>query len=83
MVEVSDITTGEVVDIQTSFTGATKFLNITGSYNLNGTYRCLGHYYDSGNKGVQANISISSIRLSALGNGLTFTDINLIIEYIK
>ena len=83
MIELSDITTGETVDIQSSFTGATKFLSITGSYNLNGTHRCLGYYNDSGNKGVQAGVSLSSIRFSAIGSGLTFTDICLIIEYIK
>ena len=83
IIELSEITVGSVVDIQSSFTGATKFLNITGSFNLNGTRRCLGYYIESGNKGVQAGVSMSNIRFTALGNGLTFTDISLIIEYIK
>ena len=83
MIELSDITTGEVVDIPTSFTSATKFLSIIGSHNLNGTHRSLGYYNESGGKGVQASVTLSNIRFTALGSGLTFTDISLIIEYIK
>ena len=83
MIELSDITTGDVVDIPTSFTSATKFLSIIGSHNLNGTHRSLGYYNENGGKGVQASITLSNIRFTALGSGLTFTDITLIIEYIK
>ena len=83
MIELSDITTGETVDIPTSFTNETKFLSIIGSHNLNGAHRSLGYYNESGGKGVQASVTSSNIRFTALGSGLTFTDITLIIEYIK
>ena len=83
MIELSDITTGETVDIPTSFTSETKFLSIIGSHNLNGAHRSLGYYNESGGKGVQASVTSSNIRFTALGSGLTFTDITLIIEYIK
>ena len=83
VIELTDITTGETVDIPSSFTGATRFISITGSFNVNGTHRCLGYYNESGNKGVQAGVGINNIRFTAMGSGLTFTDITLIIEYIK
>ena len=84
VLNVSSISSGGDVDISTSFTGATKFINITGSYNLNGVRRCLGYYFDgSGYKGVQAEVRMSMVRFSVLGGGLTFTDVSLIIEYIK
>ena len=84
VLELSSVTTGSNVDITTSFTGATRFLGITGSFNLNNIRRCLGYYYEgTGYKGVQAEVRASLVRVSALGSGLTFTDISLIIEYIK
>ena len=84
VIELSTITTGSNVDVTTSFTGATRFINITGSFNLNNIRHCFGYYYEgNGYKGVQAEIRASMIRFSALGSGLTFTDVSLIIEYIK
>ena len=84
VVELSSVTSGSNVDVTTSFTGATRFLSITGSFNLNNIHRCLGYYYEgNGYKGVQAEVRASMVRVSALGSGLTFTDISLIIEYIK
>ena len=84
VLDVASISSGGNVDISTSFTGATKFINITGSYNLNGIRHCLGYYFDgSGYKGVQAEVRMSMVRLSVLGSGLTFSDVSLIIEYIK
>ena len=84
VVELSSVTTGSNVDVTTSFTGATRFINITGSFNLNNIRHCFGYYYEgNGYKGVQAEVRASMVRFSALGSGLTFTDISLIIEYIK
>ena len=84
VIELSSVTTGSNVDVTTSFTGATRFINITGSFNLNNIRHCFGYYYDgNGYKGVQAEVRASMIRFSALGSGLTFTDVSLIIEYIK
>ena len=84
VIELSSVTQGSPVDIQTSFTGATKFLNISGSYNLSGIRHCLGYYYEgNGYRGVQAEVRMSLVRVSVLGTGLTFTDVSLIIEYIK
>ena len=84
VVELSSVTSGSNVDVTTSFTGATRFLSITGSFNLNNIHRCLGYYYEgNGYKGVQAEVRASIVRVSALGSGLTFTDVSLIIEYIK
>ena len=84
VVELSSVTSGSNVDVTTSFTGATRFLSITGSFNLNNIHRCLGYYYEgNGYKGVQAEVRASMVRVSALGSGLTFTDVSLIIEYIK
>ena len=84
VIELSTITTGSNVDVTTSFTGATRFINITGSFNLNNIRHCFGYYYEgNGYKGVQAEVRASMIRFSALGSGLTFTDVSLIIEYIK
>ena len=84
VLNVASISFGGNVDISTSFTGVTKFINITGSYNLNGVRHCLGYYFDgTGYKGVQAEVRMSMVRFSVLGSGLTFTDVSLIIEYIK
>ena len=84
VLNVSTISSGGNVDVSTSFTGATRFINITGSYNLKGVRHCLGYYFDgSGYKGVQADVRMSMVRFSVLGSGLTFTDVSLIIEYIK
>ena len=83
VIEVSSVTQGSPLDIQTSFTNVSRFLNISGSYNLNGIRHCLGYYYDNSYRGVQAEVRPSLIRVSVLGTGLTFTDISLIIEYIK
>ena len=84
VVELSSVKTGSNVDVTTSFTGATRFINITGSFNLNNIRHCFGYYYEgNGYKGVQAEVRASMVRFSALGSGLTFTDISLIIEYIK
>ena len=84
VVELSSVTTGSNVDVTTSFTGATRFINITGSFNLNNIRHCFGYYYEgNGYKGVQAEVRASMVRFSALGSGLTFTDVSLIIEYIK
>ena len=84
VLNVASIASGGTVDISTSFAGATKFINITGSYNLNNIRHCLGYYHDGTSfKGVQAEVRMSMIRFSVLGAGLTFTDVSLIIEYIK
>ena len=84
VIELSSVTTGSNVDVTTSFTGATRFINITGSFNLNNIRHCFGYYYEgNGYKGVQAEVRASMVRFSALGSGLTFTDVSLIIEYIK
>ena len=83
VVNVSSVTQGSDVDVNVSFTGATRFINITGSYNLNGVRHGMGYYNQSGTKGVQAEVRMSLIRFSVMGSGLTFTDVTLIIEYIK
>ena len=84
VIDVDSISSGGTVDISTSFTGATKFINITGSYNLNNIRHCFGYYHDGISfKGVQAEVRMSMVRFSVLGNNLTFTDVSLIIEYIK
>ena len=84
VINVSSVTTGSNVDVNTSFTGATRFLSIIGSFNLNNIHRCLGYYFEgNGYKGVQAEVRASLVRVSAMGSGLTFTDVSLIIEYIK
>ena len=83
VVNVSSITQGSDVDVNVSFTGATRFINITGSYNLNGVRHGIGYYNQSGTKGVQAEVRMSLVRFSVMGSGLTFTDVTLIIEYIK
>ena len=84
VLNVSSISSGGNVDLSTSFAGATKFINITGSYNLNNIRHCLGYYHDGVSfKGVQAEVRMSMVRFSVLGSGLTFTDVSLIIEYIK
>ena len=83
VVNVSSVTQGTDVDVNVSFTGATRFINITGSYNFNGIRHGMGCYYEGGNKGVQAQVRMSLVRFSVIGTGLTFKDITLIIEYIK
>ena len=83
VVNVSSVTQGSDVDVSVSFTGATRFINITGSYNLNGIRHGMGYYNQSGTKGVQAEVSMSRVRFSVMGSGLTFKDVTLIIEYIK
>ena len=83
VVNVSSVTQGSDVDVNVSFAGATRFLNITGSYNLNGVRHGIGYYNQSGTKGVQAEVRMSSVRFSVMGSGLTFNDVSLIIEYIK
>ena len=83
VVNVSSVTQGSDVDVNVSFAGVTRFLNITGSYNLNGVRHGIGYYNQSGTKGVQAEVRTSLVRFSVMGQGLTFTDVTLIIEYIK
>ena len=83
VVNVSSVTQGSDVDVNVSFAGATRFINITGSYNLNGVRHGIGYYNQSGTKGVQAEVRMSLVRFSVMGSGLTFTDVTLIIEYIK
>ena len=84
VMEISSVTSGSDVDVNTSFKGVTRFLSITGSYNLNNIRHCLGYYHESnGYKGVQAEVRTSIVRVSAMGSGLTFKDISLIFEYIK
>ena len=84
VIEISSVTNGNNTDVNTSFTGVTRFLSITGSYNFNNIRHCLGYYYEgNGYRGVQAEVRASMIRVSAMGSGLTFKDISLIIEYIK
>ena len=81
---VDSVPSAANVDITTSFAGATKFINITGSYNLNNIRHCFGYYHDGVSfKGVQAEVRMSMVRLTALGGNLTFTDVSLIIEYVK
>ena len=84
VVNVSSVTQGSDVDVNVSFAGVTRFINITGSYNLNGIRHGIGYYNQSGSfVGVQAEVRMSLIRFSVRGSGLTFTDVSLIIEYIK
>ena len=83
VVNVSSITQGNDVDVNIYFAGATRFINITGSYNLNGIRHGIGYYNQNGTKGVQAEVRMSLVRFSVMGSGLTFTDVSLIIEYIK
>ena len=83
VVNVSSVTEGSNVDVNVSFAGTTRFINITGSYNLSGVRHGIGYYYEGGTKGVQAEVRMSTVRFSSRGNGLTFTDVTLIIEYIK
>ena len=83
VLNVSSVTQGNNVDVNVSFAGVTRFINITGSYNLNGIRHGIGYYYENGYRGVQAEVRMSLIRFSAQGSGLTFTDVTLIIEYIK
>ena len=83
VVNVSSVTQGSEVDVGVSFTGATRFINITGSYNLNGVRHGIGYYNQNGTKGVQAEVRMSLVRFSVMGSGLTFKDVTLIIEYIK
>ena len=83
VINVSSVSQGNDVDTSLYFDGATRFINITGSYNLNGIRHGLGYYYQGGTKGVQAEVRMSLVRFSAMGSGLTFTDVTLIIEYIK
>ena len=83
VINLSSITQGTDVDVNVSFTGATRFLNITGSYNLNGARHGMGYFNQSGTKGVQAEVRMSFVRFSVMGAGLTFKDVTLIIEYIK
>ena len=83
VINVSSVTQGNDVDVNVSFAGVTRFLNITGSYNLNGIRHGIGYYYENGYRGVQAQVRMSLVRFIAQGSGLTFTDVTLIIEYIK
>ena len=83
VINVSSVSHGNSVDVNVSFAGVTRFINITGSYNLNGIRHGIGYYNDGGYKGVQAEVRMSLVRFSAMGSGLTFTDVTLIIEYIK
>ena len=84
VVNVSSVSHGNDVDVNVSFAGVTRFINITGSYNLNGIRHGIGYYNQGGStKGVQAEVRMSLIRFSVMGAGLTFTDVTLIIEYIK
>ena len=83
VVNVSSVTQGSDVDVNVSFAGATRFINITGSYNLNGVRHGIGYYNQGGTKGVQAEVRMSLVRFSVMGSGLTFKDVTLIIEYIK
>ena len=83
VVNVSSVSHGNDVDVNISFAGVTRFINITGSYNLNGIRHGLGYYYEGGYRGVQAQVRMSLVRFIVQGSGLTFTDVTLIIEYIK
>ena len=83
VVNVSSVSQGSDVDVNVSFAGVTRFINITGSYNLNGIRHGIGYYYEGGYKGVQAQVRNSLVRFIVQGSGLTFTDVTLIIEYIK
>ena len=83
VINVSSVTQGSDVDVNVSFAGVTRFINITGSYNLNNIRHGIGYYYENGTRGVQAQVRMSLVRFSVMGSGLTFTDVTLIIEYIK
>ena len=83
VVNVSSVSQGNDIDVNLYFGGVTRFINITGSYNLDGIRHGIGYYYESGNRGVQAQVRMSLVRFSAMGSGLTFKDVTLIIEYIK
>lgn len=83
VINVSSVTQGNDVDVNVSFAGVTRFINITGSYNLNGIRHGIGYYNENGTKGVQAQVRMSLVRFSVMGSGLTFKDVTLIIEYIK
>ena len=83
VVNVSSVSSGNDVDVNVSFAGVTRFINITGSYNLNGIRHGIGYYYENGYRGVQAQVRMSLVRFIVQGSGLTFTDVTLIIEYIK
>ena len=83
VVNVSSVSYGNDVDVNISFAGVTRFINITGSYNLNGIRHAIGYYYENGYRGVQASVRMSLVRFNVMGSGLTFTDVTLIIEYIK
>ena len=83
VVNVSSVSYGNDVDVNISFAGVTRFINITGSYNLNGIRHGIGYYYENGTRGVQAEVRMSLVRFSVMGSGLTFKDVTLIIEYIK
>ena len=83
VINVSSVTQGSDVDVNVYFAGVTRFINITGSYNLNGIRHGMGYYNQNGTKGVQAEVRMSLVRFSVMGSGLTFTDVTLIIEYIK
>ena len=83
VVNVSSVSHGNDVDVNISFAGVTRFINITGSYNLNGIRHGMGYYYEGGYRGVQAQVRMSLVRFTVQGSGLTFTDVTLIIEYIK
>lgn len=83
VINVSKVPYGSDVDVNLYFAGVTRFINITGSYNLDGIRHGLGYYYENGTRGVQAEVRMSLVRFSAMGSGLTFTDVTLIIEYIK
>ena len=83
VVNVSSVTYGSDVDVNISFAGVTRFINISGSYNLNGVRHGMGYYYENGTRGVQAQVRMSLVRFSVVGSGLTFKDVTLIIEYIK
>ena len=83
VVNVSSVSYGNDVDVNISFAGVSRFINIMGSYNLNGIRHGIGYYYENGYKGVQAQVRMSLVRFSVMGSGLTFTDVTLIIEYIK
>ena len=84
VINVSSVTQGNDIDVNVSFAGVTRFINITGSYNLNGVRHGIGYYSQSGSfVGVQAEVRMSLVKFSVRGSGLTFTDVTLTIEYIK
>ena len=84
VIEISSVTSGNNVDVNTSFTGVTRFLSIIGSYSISNIRHCLGYYHEgNGYRGVQAEVRASMVRVTAMGSNLTFKDISLIFEYIK